>query len=541
MPIHLLDPILRDLLPLHYCEANYLLPIEKNGNKLTIATSNPNSPNLKQTANYLKKDYDVSIKVISHDELQDIIDANYYLNCAKCQIKIPKNCTLCNDCISQLSSSVDDDLNTKFLDYANSSSRFIASVIDIFIIAMVNLLISYLSYGKEIFGSQQLAYSSIAFIIFNIMYKIILETMYGATVGKMIVKSRIVRQNGEPVTLGIVIRRTLFQSLFSILTLGISNLSVITNPKNSGLHDQIAKTAVILSPKVINNFIQPIVNINNTKLISNMKRRKRLRFNNSLLLQAKSKRKLIILALYAIIYFVLIKYIMVNNFIIFLIAIVLSSNYEDFNILSWRKHALSVFLGLWSGGICICISYYMYFPYVFAPLLYIIIGFVIGSSGGIYNGSLYRYKIGVFGGMLGSSIGFIVITAMSHLAHASSNIYDPIACYGIVIFVITILEDLYIRAWFEAESENLQGTRFYIWNDSITIGSSSHSQITLQRDLTILGEHVKLKKIGKQWHLTCVKDDYPVMINNQVVNNGDINSNSTVLIGQTLLRFHDIE
>lgn len=67
---------------------------------------------------------------------------------------------------------------------------------------------------------------------------------YGATIGKMVLKLKIVKENGKRVSYSDALLREL-ASYLSLFVLGIGYLSIGWDPKKQGWHDKIAKTVVV--------------------------------------------------------------------------------------------------------------------------------------------------------------------------------------------------------------------------------------------------------------------------------------------------------
>ncbi|MBI5019085.1 RDD family protein [Candidatus Gottesmanbacteria bacterium] len=67
---------------------------------------------------------------------------------------------------------------------------------------------------------------------------------YGATIGKMVLKLKIVKENGKRVSYSDALLREL-ASYLSLFVLGIGFLSIGWDPRKQGWHDKIAKTIVV--------------------------------------------------------------------------------------------------------------------------------------------------------------------------------------------------------------------------------------------------------------------------------------------------------
>lgn len=92
-------------------------------------------------------------------------------------------------------------------------------------------------------GNQ--AASLIAFV-FQVAYYVWMNGTYGATVGKMVFKIKITKENGGKISYNDALIRVL-GSFLSGIALGLGYLWVIWDPKKQSWHDKIAKTIVIKS------------------------------------------------------------------------------------------------------------------------------------------------------------------------------------------------------------------------------------------------------------------------------------------------------
>jgi len=79
----------------------------------------------------------------------------------------------------------------------------------------------------------------------GILYFVLMNGAYGATLGKMAVGIMIVRENGDPIGYGIAFLRYLVKAVLGNCTCSLMFLSVAFNPEYRGWHDQIVGTRVI--------------------------------------------------------------------------------------------------------------------------------------------------------------------------------------------------------------------------------------------------------------------------------------------------------
>ncbi len=79
----------------------------------------------------------------------------------------------------------------------------------------------------------------------GVLYFVLMNGAYGATLGKMAVGIMIVRENGDPIGYGIAFLRYLVKAVLGNCTCSLMFLSVAFNPEYRGWHDQIVGTRVI--------------------------------------------------------------------------------------------------------------------------------------------------------------------------------------------------------------------------------------------------------------------------------------------------------
>lgn len=129
-------------------------------------------------------------------------------------------------------------VNVKYVGFG----RLAALIIDGIIILVISFIILYFMYypkdvdthvSEEIIG------------LISIIYSVIFVTLYGATLGKMILKIKIVDKDyTKPPFWKIVLRESIGKSISGVL-LPVSVLLVIFDKKKRSIHDFIASTYVI--------------------------------------------------------------------------------------------------------------------------------------------------------------------------------------------------------------------------------------------------------------------------------------------------------
>jgi uncharacterized RDD family membrane protein YckC len=138
------------------------------------------------------------------------------------------------------------------LHYARVLARFCAIFIDGILINLVVLLPLILMYGFIVLtpaGRANVPFGlNIFFIVIQYLvpplYEIIMISLYGATLGKMALKLKVVTADGGPISYGRSTGRY-FAKILSSLILCIGYIMAIWDPEKRALHDRICQTRVI--------------------------------------------------------------------------------------------------------------------------------------------------------------------------------------------------------------------------------------------------------------------------------------------------------
>lgn len=124
--------------------------------------------------------------------------------------------------------------------YAGFIKRLVAGIIDIYINALITIIIS-----RYLLNTEKLFIIITVFIIIYIFTNSIMErTKWHGTIGKHIVKIETVDENENPLTLEACFIRNIIK-LINILTLGIGFLTCATTPSKQTLADRITNTYVL--------------------------------------------------------------------------------------------------------------------------------------------------------------------------------------------------------------------------------------------------------------------------------------------------------
>lgn len=100
---------------------------------------------------------------------------------------------------------------------------------------------------SSIIGLDMLTYNGLYLLLWT-AYIVWMNGKYGATIGKMILNMKIVKENGKPLTYSDAFVREI-ASYLSVTIFGIGCFVVIWDKKKQSWHDKIAKTVVISTKK----------------------------------------------------------------------------------------------------------------------------------------------------------------------------------------------------------------------------------------------------------------------------------------------------
>lgn len=126
------------------------------------------------------------------------------------------------------------------MNYAGFWIRFAAALLDSVIILALSMILAV------VFSAVKLgAIGSIAQLLLGIGYYVWFQSRTGQTLGKKVMKIKVVNASGATPSLGIFALREILGKLVSSLILGIGYLMVAWDSKKQGLHDKIASTYVV--------------------------------------------------------------------------------------------------------------------------------------------------------------------------------------------------------------------------------------------------------------------------------------------------------
>lgn len=126
--------------------------------------------------------------------------------------------------------------------------RFVASVFDNVFMLVVGAVVVFLAgilWGPRVETSAVLRASLIAFnLLFGALYYVLLHWIFGQTVGKMLLRLKVVALGGGPISLGTSVLRWVGY-LLSLLPLLMGYVMAGIRSDKRALHDLVARTRVI--------------------------------------------------------------------------------------------------------------------------------------------------------------------------------------------------------------------------------------------------------------------------------------------------------
>jgi uncharacterized RDD family membrane protein YckC len=137
--------------------------------------------------------------------------------------------------------------------YVGVGRRLVAVVIDVFVLGVVNGVIGLIFHAGMTNVNGVISYNSSGpgaalQIIIPIVYYIVMEAMWGATLGKMALGIRVVKLDGSPISWGESIIRNLLRIIDSIpyfIPYLLGAILIWSSPTRQRLGDRVAKTAVV--------------------------------------------------------------------------------------------------------------------------------------------------------------------------------------------------------------------------------------------------------------------------------------------------------
>ena len=171
------------------------------------------------------------------------------MKCPHCRAEVKEGDTFCGECGKPIHpAAVETPPLVKkeevgvVPNLADFGTRFAAYLIDIIIIDFVSVLLAF----SVFFEDEEAALGAMVIIsaIIGMPYFIYFFGTTGKTLGKQVMKIKVVTVEGSPLTYGVGFLRW-FGYLVSGLTFGIGFLWILIDKNKQGFEDKIAKTYVV--------------------------------------------------------------------------------------------------------------------------------------------------------------------------------------------------------------------------------------------------------------------------------------------------------
>jgi uncharacterized RDD family membrane protein YckC len=130
--------------------------------------------------------------------------------------------------------------------------RVVAAILDSFLLSAVQFALTFIiTMSIDAMDMAALEDPAISFVIWlfgmtiSLGYAVFFTGYCGQTPGKMALRIKVVRTDGDPMTYGRAAKREILGKFVSSLLLGIGYLMVAFDKQKQGLHDKIADTYVV--------------------------------------------------------------------------------------------------------------------------------------------------------------------------------------------------------------------------------------------------------------------------------------------------------
>ncbi|VVB69320.1 RDD family protein [uncultured archaeon] len=131
------------------------------------------------------------------------------------------------------------------VEYQGIGIRFVSLLIDTIILALIiGIVGSIIGVGMMEMGRVPWWLGLVDFIIF-IVYFTYLEGSRGQTIGKMIAKIKVVREDGKPIDMNQAFTRNILRIIDGLVIYLIGAILIWRSNKKQRLGDSIAKTVVV--------------------------------------------------------------------------------------------------------------------------------------------------------------------------------------------------------------------------------------------------------------------------------------------------------
>ncbi|HEX5164580.1 MAG TPA: RDD family protein [Thermomicrobiales bacterium] len=125
--------------------------------------------------------------------------------------------------------------------------RALAIIIDAVAIGIVSFILQMLAGGDSGAGTLVGCFFAIA----SLAYYPVMEKVYGASLGKMVMGLKVVTETGAPLDWTAAILRTLLRLIDGLFVYLIGAILVWTSPTNQRLGDKVARTLVVRKDQTV--------------------------------------------------------------------------------------------------------------------------------------------------------------------------------------------------------------------------------------------------------------------------------------------------
>jgi uncharacterized RDD family membrane protein YckC len=129
------------------------------------------------------------------------------------------------------------------MNYASFGQRLVAFLIDALILGIINWIVTMLLGG--VLGEAGSMVAIVIQIAISVGYWVFYQEKMGQTVGKKVMKIKVVDASGNLPPVGTLFLREIVGKFVSGIILGIGYLWMLWDPKKQCLHDKIATTYVV--------------------------------------------------------------------------------------------------------------------------------------------------------------------------------------------------------------------------------------------------------------------------------------------------------
>jgi uncharacterized RDD family membrane protein YckC len=146
------------------------------------------------------------------------------------------------------------------LNYQGIGPRLVAQIVDGIVLIILYFVLAAAMFGSFTFGVYGAAAGSFTgvYLLIFFLYYIVLEGALGATVGKMVAKIKVVREDGSPCGFGPAVVRNVLRVIDALPFLYIIGIILVSrSDRKQRLGDRVAKTVVVKSSQALSVPVPP--------------------------------------------------------------------------------------------------------------------------------------------------------------------------------------------------------------------------------------------------------------------------------------------